>query len=367
MSHFCLLRDAAAYVAHDWDLLKDDAARAHWLDLFARHFVETMKHATVQYGRKAFKQVAAAQQQFNAALADLVACPGGLPGGKLDIVELCRLRERTLRANGLNDPFKYVKDRENRAAAELYPALVRKGRAMPAARKWLYLIQCVFAGNVFDLGAVQTLHLASESTDFAAALQKLKPRPWLVDDFDRLAADLAAPPPPPNATDLISGPPPSKWSKAVLFLDNAGVDFVLGVMPLARELGLAGTKIVLAANELPSLNDITADETADAMGRLSAIDDDLAALIEGRMFEVVSTGNASPLIDLSDVSAELNEAAADAELLVLEGMGRAVESNFDARFKVDTLHLAMLKDEAVARRIGGELYDCVCKYTPVDA
>jgi len=84
------------------------------------------------------------------------------------------------------------------------------------------------------------------------------------------------------------------------------------------------------------------------------------------MFEVVSSGNDIPLIDLSEVSDELNEAAADAELVVLEGMGRAIESNYDAAFKVDTLHLALLKDPLVAARVGGEVYDCVCKYTPAD-
>ncbi len=147
-------------------------------------------------------------------------------------------------------------------------------------------------------------------------------------------------------------------------MDNAGSDFVLGVMPLARELALAGTKIVLAANELPSLNDITADETVVVLENLARVDEDLATLISASMFEVVSTGNGSPLIDLSEVSEEINEAAADAEIVVLVGMGRAIESNLDAAFRVDALHLALLKDAAVAERIGGALFDCVCKYTP---
>jgi type II pantothenate kinase len=100
------------------------------------------------------------------------------------------------------------------------------------------------------------------------------------------------------------------------------------------------------------------------LAQLATADDDLAALLEAGMFEVVSTGNGSPLIDLSEVSDELNEAAADVELVILVGMGRAVESNLDARFTVSALHLALLKDAAVAKRIGGALFDCVCKYTP---
>jgi damage-control phosphatase, subfamily II, stand-alone protein len=352
MSHFCLLRDATSYIAHDWDLLQDDAARAHWLGVFRSHFVEMMKHALAQYGRKAGKQIAAAQRQFDQAIAELGENPRSLPSGRLNIIELCRLRENALRANGLHDPFKHIKDRENRAAIPLYEPLVRKAHAMPPTAKWLHLMQCVFAGNIFDLGATQTMHLAKEATDFAATLQNVKPRPWLIDDFDRLAANLAA-------------APPTKWSKAVIFLDNAGVDFVLGVMPLARELGLAGAKIVLAANEVPSLNDITADEAAGVVEQLAATDDDLASMIAAGMIEVVSTGNDIPLIDLSEVSAELNEAASDAELVILVGMGRAIESNLSAAFTTDAVKLALLKDANVAGRVGGALFDCVCKYEPV--
>ncbi len=351
MSHFCLLRDPASYVAHDWDLLADSSARQHWLDHFAKHFEVMLSHAAKQYGRKAAKSVADARQEFTAAIDKLRRKPRSLPSGKLDIYELCRLRDTTLRAHGLADPFKVVKDRENASAAALYPAVVRKLHAMTGKERWLHLVKCVFAGNVFDLGSQATMHLAAERTDFLGAVANGKPRPWLIDDFERLAEDLKAVPPAP-------------WSKAVVFVDNAGSDFVLGVMPLARELALAGTKIVLAANELPSLNDITADETVAVLGHLAGTDEDLAALLEAGMFEVVSTGNGSPLIDLSQVSDELNEAATDGELVVLVGMGRAIESNLEAPFTVSALRLALLKDAAVAERIGGKLFDCVCKYTP---
>jgi type II pantothenate kinase len=350
MSPFRLLRDPAKYVAHDWDLVADTPARRQWLDHFQQHFEVMLTHAATQYGRKASKPIAAAREQFRQAVEKIRKDPASLPSGRLNILELCQLRDATLRAHGLPDPFKHVKDRENASAAALYPAVVRKLHAMGGQARWLHLVKCVFAGNVFDLGSQATMHLAGEPTDFLAAVANGKPRPWLIDDYDRLAEDLKS-------------IPPAKWSKALVFVDNAGTDFVLGVMPLARELALAGTKIVLAANELPSLNDITADETVVVLEQLAAADEDLATLISAGMFEVVSTGNGSPLIDLSGVSDELNEAVGDTELVVLVGMGRAVESNLDAAFTVDALHLALLKDAAVAKRIGGELFDCVCKYT----
>jgi uncharacterized protein with ATP-grasp and redox domains len=358
MSHFCLLRDPTAYVAHDWDLLGDDSARTYWLDLLQKLFAETVKHAAVQYGRKIGKQAAAAQQQFNKAIDDLRAAPGGLASGALNVAELYRLWEKALREHGLGDPFAYLKDRENRAAALLYGPLVRRLRALPTAQKWLQVVQGVYAGASFELGAAPAAAPSAspgrETADFAAALQNVKPRPWLVDDFDRLAPDLA-------------GGPPSKWSKAVLFVDKAGGDFVLGVMPLARELGLTGTKIVLAANELPSLNDLTADGAAALVEQLGQDDDDLRSLISAGMIEVVSTGNGIPLLDLSDVSDELNEAALGADLVVLLGTGRAVQSNLASAFTVDSLKLALLKDPAVAKRVGGAPLDCVCKYEPLPA
>lgn len=352
MSHFCLLRDPETYVAHDWDMVADIEARQYWLDLFSKHFEDTAAHAAHRYGRGSGKRVAAAKQEFAACIATLRDEPTALPGGTLDIMQLCRFRERVLRAHDIGAPFQHIKDRENASAIDLYEYVVHELHAMPFEEKWLHLVESVFAGNVFDLGSPATMHTAHEAPDFLEAIEDLRPRPWAVDDYDRLAEDLPRQPPP-------------KWTRAVVFIDNAGSDFILGVMPLVRELALAGVQIVLAANELPSLNDMTADETAQIVRQLEALDRDLAALVNGQMFEVVSTGNDIPLIDLSDVTDELNEAAADADLIILEGMGRAVESNFNAAFTVDCLQLALLKDPMVASRFAGaELYDCVCKYTP---
>lgn len=42
-----------------------------------------------------------------------------------------------------------------------------------------------------------------------------------------------------------------------MFIDNSGVDFVLGMLPFVRELVKQGTSIVLAANSAPAINDVT--------------------------------------------------------------------------------------------------------------
>jgi type II pantothenate kinase len=132
------------------------------------------------------------------------------------------------------------------------------------------------------------------------------------------------------------------------------------MLPLCRALAQQATHVVLAANELPTLNDMTAEDVRRLWPALVDAEPSLAAL----PISAVSTGTAEPLIDLSRVSRELNEAAADADLVILEGMGRALESNYNAAFNCDALKLAMIKDAFVARWLGGALYDVVCRFEP---
>lgn len=353
MSHFRLLTAPEEYSVGDADLLGDAQQREYWLKVFEDHFRKAAECARAAYGRASERRVAAAEAQFAEALAALRADPASA-GERLGVVELCRLREKALRDNGLDDPFRHIKRRENVAAVEIYEDVLRSVSALPSDQRWERLIRGVLAGNVFDLGSEATIGYADETADFAAAIERVKPRPWRVDDFDALVADLPV------------GGEPARWAKAVVFVDNAGIDFVLGVVPLVRQLAGCGVQIVLAANELPSLNDVTADETVELLEALAAIDDDLASYVNAGLFEVVSTGNDIPLLDLSEVSDELNAAAADADLVVLEGMGRTVESNLNTAFAVDSVQLCQLKDPAVAARVSGEVFDCVCMYRPVE-
>ena len=52
-------------------------------------------------------------------------------------------------------------------------------------------------------------------------------------------------------------------------------------------------------------------------------------------------------------------------LVILEGMGRGVESNIDAEFSCDAVNLAMIKDSAVASRHAGKVFDVVCRFWPM--
>ncbi len=49
--------------------------------------------------------------------------------------------------------------------------------------------------------------------------------------------------------------------------------------------------------------------------------------------------------------------------VVIEGMGRAIHTNYHTKFKCDTLKLAMIKNRHLAQRLfGGDVYDCVCRF-----
>jgi type II pantothenate kinase len=50
------------------------------------------------------------------------------------------------------------------------------------------------------------------------------------------------------------------------------------------------------------------------------------------------------------------------DLIVLEGMGRAIHTNLYAKFKCESLKVAVLKNRWLAERLGGEMFSVVFKY-----
>jgi len=152
------------------------------------------------------------------------------------------------------------------------------------------------------------------------------------------------------------------YKKAILFVDNAGADIILGMIPLARELVQRGTQVILSSNSTPALNDITHPELILVMEQVAAVDGVLSrGLADGRM-KLVASGNGCPLIDLTKISAELAREAEGADLIILEGMGRALQSNCYACFKCDAMKLAMVKDAHVAHKLGCPLMACYCRF-----
>ncbi|XP_020110858.1 uncharacterized protein At2g17340-like isoform X3 [Ananas comosus] len=260
------------------------------------------------------------------------------------------LRELVLRELGFVDIFKKVKDEENAKAISLFEDVVRLNDAIEDEGKRVEnLIRGILAGNIFDLGSAQLAEVfARDGMSFLASCQNLVSRPWVIDDLDAFKMSWTK----------------KSWKKAVIFVDNSGADLVLGILPFARELLRHGTKVILAANDLPSINDVTYPELIEIIAKLKDENGQLAG-VDASGLLVVNSGNDLPVIDLTAVSPELAFMASDADLVILEGMGRAIETNLYAQFKCDSIKIGMVKHPEVAQFLGGRLYDCVFKYNEV--
>uniref|UniRef100_A0A2P2J7E7 Pantothenate kinase n=1 Tax=Rhizophora mucronata TaxID=61149 RepID=A0A2P2J7E7_RHIMU len=271
-------------------------------------------------------------------------------GGPPDCTLLCRLREQTLRELGFRDIFKKVKDEENAKAISLFEHVVQLNDAIEDEAKRLEnLVRGIFAGNIFDLGSAQLAEVFSkDGMSFLASCQNLVPRPWVIDDLDTFKVKWGKKP----------------WKKAVIFVDNSGADIILGILPFVRELLRCGTQVVLAANELPSINDVTYPELIKIIAKLKDENGQLFGVDTSNLL-IANSGNDLPVIDLTRVSQELAYLASDADLVILEGMGRGIETNLYAQFKCDSLKIGMVKHSEVAQFLGGRLYDCVFKYNEV--
>jgi uncharacterized protein with ATP-grasp and redox domains len=350
---FVKLADPSTYVACAWDLSADADGRAHWVEFFERHLRTILKlgvAAAVARG----ESTATAKDRAESCAAefdpvfDLFAADPHAAGkrgcDRVTILTLDQWRDEILRRHGFVDAFIDLKDRENTAALPLLHKVCGQIDALTGVEQFQAVIEGVFAGNIFDMGADATAKaFLHGGPDFFATRQALTRRPWLIDDFDAAARR------------FVAGPP---HRKAVFFIDNAGSDFLLGAVPMMRWLGRRGTHVVLAANDRPTLNDMTIGDVERWWPRIVEAEPSLGNL---RIYRV-GTGTGEPLIDLSAVSEKLNSLAADADLVILEGMGRGVESNLDAAFSCDALNLAMIKDTAIARRLNGKVYDVVCRF-----
>ncbi|MEM7680539.1 MAG: ARMT1-like domain-containing protein [Planctomycetota bacterium] len=370
-----LLADPGGYRACRWDLAQLPEERAYWLSLFRRHFEKLVACSLEESAERGVPpevsgaKLTRARSLFFAWLDRAEANPADVagPDGRLAILDICTTREDALRRFDIPDPYRLAKVEANAQAEPLYAGLVTHHDALADNDRGIAVLRGLFAGNIFDLGADETIKLfESGDAGFHAALRRLKPRPWLYDDADAWLERLRIDPP----------------KQTLIFVDNAGPDIVLGAIPFARDLIQRGGRVVLTANPEPSLNDITHHELVEPGGlldRLSIADPFLGkAITEGKL-RCVPSGCRTPLIDLSKVSVELADEvqAHPPDLVVLIGMGRGIESNFDAVFTCPVLRTAMLKDLGVARGLGrpetagvparkAELFDLVLRYAEPD-
>lgn len=336
------------YRACDWDLRTRPADRDFWVQYFVDHAQGLRPLIAESYPHAGPADVERFLTGYTAALLEVAARPGNYP--RIDILLLDEIHALHLEGAGFPDPYLALKRRANEAAFALLPALLREYDALDAGLLPERLVLGLLAGNLFDMGAPNTAALYAQRGDsFAHALAELKPRPWFVDRVD----------------DWIERWARRPYAHVAFFVDNSGSDFVLGALPLIRWMLQHGTRVTVVANERAALNDVTFAEAGPLLERFAAVDDvaAAAALRSGRL-ACVSSGTGAPLVDLATLDPTCCAGTADADLVILHGMGRAVESNWTARFRVDSLRSALIKEPAVAKYVGADTYDCVFRFEP---
>ncbi|XP_033112967.1 4'-phosphopantetheine phosphatase-like [Anneissia japonica] len=184
---------------------------------------------------------------------------------------------------------------------------------------------------------------------FLEAKCGLQPRPWLVDDMDAWL-------------ERLKGPP---HKRVVIFVDNSGADIILGIFPLVREFLKRGTQVILSANSKPALNDITHYELVIIVERIITMDETIRTALYEKQLQLIQNGSGSPCLDLSRIDQTIAACCEEADLIILEGMGRAIHTNYSACFSCECLKLAVLKNKWLAERFGGDMFSIVVKYEVV--
>uniref|UniRef100_A0A669BUG3 4'-phosphopantetheine phosphatase n=1 Tax=Oreochromis niloticus TaxID=8128 RepID=A0A669BUG3_ORENI len=160
-------------------------------------------------------------------------------------------------------------------------------------------------------------------------------RPWLVDSYDQWL-------------ERLKGPP---HKCALFFVDNSGL--------LSR-----GTEVVLASNSGPALNDVTNGELQILTERIAAMDPVIEAGLREDRLLLVQSGSSSPCLDLSRLDKVLAMVVRErqTDLVIIEGMGRAIHTNYYAMLSCESLKMAVIKNSWLADRLGGKLFSVVFKY-----
>jgi uncharacterized protein with ATP-grasp and redox domains len=350
MAVFPLLAKPAEYVSETWDFTEDPEGLEYWLANTVKTFeaaLSAAQEALVINPERLAKAIEAARQMLWDQLDQVRLDPARF--APITIHSLDKLCRHAMVKNGLQDPFLKIKHQENVRACAHYRRLVTGHDKLKDDSLVRVLTEGILAGNVFDLGATEIIHrYDKEKLDFFITLDKLKPRPWLVDHYD-LWRDFI----------LKHG---STLKRVLFFVDNAGADFVLGCLPMARFLAKRGAMVMIAANDMPYFNDMTVTECRAVIKALAQDDETLRFLLDTKRLQVIGSGGKYCQINFSRVSERCARATDGVNLLIIEGMGRAIESNYLTRFTCPTLKIAMLKDEWEAEKLGGKLYDLICKF-----
>ncbi|XGW33023.1 hypothetical protein V3C99_017492 [Haemonchus contortus] len=333
------------------DLNLDCEAREFWLRTFENSVDNVMKKAveSQENSESAVRRVQVFREKFLKQLMVIREKPFAY--GNSNVRNLLDLREQLLNEQNFDDSYLSQKTLENAAALKDLPSLLKSiDEVHGNDERLLRVASGLLAGNVFDWGAQKVIEMmeSSKGLSFSAAVSSLPSRPWLIDSFDEFQSSLNSKP----------------YNCAAIFVDNSGADFILGVIPFARELLRRGSRVIIVSNLSPALNDLTYPEMMEMVPHLRKVDESLNEAIASGRLTFEHSGQSSPCLDLRRVNSVLNRRVLEehVDLIVIEGMGRALHTNLHAQFICDSLKAAVIKTQWLADRMGGEIFSVVFKF-----
>ncbi|XP_067943984.1 4'-phosphopantetheine phosphatase-like [Watersipora subatra] len=347
---FPFLADPGNYNPDVVDLTQDGDAREYWLACFT--------DSLPKFTQKAIESqdlVAGAKERAELFKAEYLSILSNLSEnptayGSLTVRSLLDMREQCLHNAHFTDIYLKDKQQENEQCLVLFKDRINQLDQLDVYERWIQLARGVLAGNLFDWGAAAVVRmLEAGELSFDVALSKLQGRPWLHDDLDSFLSRIT------------SGP---NYKCVAIFCDNSGADIILGIIPFAREFLKRNTKVILCANSKPVVNDVTHTELNILVSKLAVTCPVISKATQSQDLMVMETGQASPCLDLRYVNEDLCTLLQmqKADLLVIEGMGRAVHTNLYTKHTCDSLKVACIKNKRLAERLGGQMYGVVFKF-----
>lgn len=346
-----LLKDPSTYIPDTVDLTDDAMARKYWLTCFEEALDGVAKRAAASQPDSVDAQERAEKfrQKYWNKLQTLRQQPFAY--GTLTVRSLLDTREHCLNEFSFPDPYSKVKQKENGIALKCFQSVIESLDSLGWEERQFALVKGLLAGNVFDWGAkaVSDVLESEPQFGFEEAKSKLQERPWLEDSYSQWLERLK------------EGPP---HKCALIFADNSGIDIILGVFPFVRELLSRGTEVILACNSGPALNDVTYSESLIVTERIAAMDPVIHSALRDEKLLLVQTGSSSPCLDLSRLDQGLAVLVRErqTDLVVIEGMGRAIHTNYYAVLRCESLKLAVIKNSWLADRLGGKIFSVIFKY-----
>uniref|UniRef100_A0A8C0J245 4'-phosphopantetheine phosphatase n=1 Tax=Chelonoidis abingdonii TaxID=106734 RepID=A0A8C0J245_CHEAB len=341
-----LLKDPSTYIPDTVDLTDDAMARKYWLTCFEEALDGVVKRAMASQPDSidAAERAEKFRQKYWNKLQTLRQQPFAY--GTLTVRSLLDTREHCLNEFSFPDPYSKVKQKENGIALKCFPSVIESLDSLGWEERQFALVKGLLAGNVFDWGAKAVSEVLESEPQFG--FEEAKEKLQGIENHS-------------VASCLCEGPP---HKCALIFADNSGIDIILGVFPFVRELLSRGSEVILACNSGPALNDVTYSESLIVTERIAAMDPIIqSALMEERLL-LVQTGSSSPCLDLSrlDKGLALLVRERKTDLVIIEGMGRAIHTNYYAALQCESLKLAVIKNSWLADRLGGKIFSVIFKY-----